>query len=120
MTESDTAAGTRGSLVIADRAIERIASCAAGEVGSTLSVRPRGLSLLESGLPHASATVGGGHARLSVEVAAEWPRSAREVAAAVRDHVQARVTALTGVEVEAVDVHVADIVHGQPGRRRVR
>ncbi len=113
--------GARGRLVIADKAVERIASGAAREVpavhptGARLGLPPR-----TSSLPSASATVAGGRSRVKVEVAIRWPASAATAAAAVRDHVQERVATLTGMTVDGVDVVVADVVHAASETRRVQ
>lgn len=107
--------------MIADKAVERIASAAAGEVaavhptGARLGIPPRTTSL-----PHATATVAGGRSRVKVEVAIRWPASAATAAAAVRDQVQDRVATLTGMAVDGVDVVVADVVHAASDVRRVQ
>lgn len=107
--------------MIADKAVEHIASYAAREVaavhptGARLALPPR-----TSSLPHASATVAGGRSRVKVEVAIRWPSAAATAAAEVRDHVQERVATLTGMTVDGVDVVVADVVHAASDARRVQ
>lgn len=71
-------------------------------------------------LPRASTEIAGDHARIGVEIAIAWPTPLAEVAARTRDHVQARVTTLTGIDVVAVDVTVAEVVHVQTESRRVQ
>lgn len=111
----------RGSLVIADRVIERIAAHAAQEVKLVTEAGGAwGLAVRSFGLPKAAARIAGGRSRITVQVAGQWPDSARETAMTVRDHVQQRVSELTGMTVSAVDVHVADVVHVETPRRRVQ
>ncbi len=109
----------RGTTTIADRVVERVASIAASEVEAVTQARSGWASAVRRSLPRASATVAGSTARISVDVAAVWPTPLSSLAAEVRDHVSAQVTALTGVEVLAVDVSVADVVRAQAARRRV-
>ncbi|ROR92322.1 Asp23/Gls24 family envelope stress response protein [Nocardioides aurantiacus] len=109
----------RGRTVIADRVVERIASAAAGEVESTVDSRGGFGRLVRGRLPSAEAVVAGRTSRISVEVGAVWPASLSQLTARVRDHVGERVHTLTGVEVTAVDVTVADVVHSTAPSRRV-
>ncbi len=68
--------------------------------------------------PHASAEVAGSRARLTVEVAVVWPQPLSEVCARVRALVTARVSDLTGLTVDAVDVTAAKLVHPEPPTTR--
>jgi uncharacterized alkaline shock family protein YloU len=109
----------RGRTVIADKVVERIAAMAAREIENVVDTRS-GLSRLARGaLPHAEAVVAGGTSRIKVEVAAQWPTPLSEIAGGVRDHVGERVHTLTGVEVVAVDVRVADMAYAGAEKRRV-
>lgn len=112
-------ADDRGGLVIADKVIERIAAIAAGEI-EAVSDKASGLNkVLGRGLPRASAKVAAGRARVVVNVAASWPTPLTSMAAEVRDHVNERVTTLTGLTVTAVDVTVADVINPRSKARRV-
>ncbi|MEP7161092.1 MAG: Asp23/Gls24 family envelope stress response protein [Dermatophilaceae bacterium] len=109
----------RGSLVIANKVVERVATIAAREIGQVTDSRA-GWTQMYRNLPTATAKVAGGRARVNVEVAAAWPSSLPEVTAQVRDRVSERVTNLTGVTVVAVDVTVADVIRLETDARRVR
>ena len=114
-------AGDRGSLQIADRVVERVATIAAAEVDGIV---PSG-SVLAGALghryPRADATVAGDRVRVHVEVAALWPSSLAEVSDRVRTRVGDQLGALVGLTVDAVDVTVATLVTAptsQPRRLR--
>ncbi len=109
----------RGSLTIADKVVEKVASIAAREIEHVTDTRA-GWTQMYRSLPKASAKVAGGRARIGVEVAASWPSSLPAVTAQVRDHVNNQVTQLTGVTVVAVDVTIVDVVHLGTNARRVR
>ena len=109
----------RGSLTIADKVVEKVASIAAREIEHVTDTRA-GWTQMNRSLPKASAKIAGGRARIGVEVAASWPASLPAVTAQVRDHVNNQVTQLTGVTVVAVDVTIADVVHLETNARRVR
>lgn len=109
----------RGSLTIADKVVEKIASIAAREIEQVTDTRA-GWTRMYRSLPKATAKVAGGRARIGVEVAASWPSSLPTVTAQVRDRVNEQITDLTGVTVVAVDVTIADVVHLETNARRVR
>lgn len=109
----------RGSLTIADKVVEKIASIAAREIEQVTDTRADWTRMYRS-LPRVTARVAGGRARIGVEVAASWPSSLPAVTAQVRDHVSSQITRLTGVAVVAVDVTIADVVHLEANARRVR
>ncbi|MEP6814745.1 MAG: Asp23/Gls24 family envelope stress response protein [Marmoricola sp.] len=110
----------RGSLVIADKVVERIAAIAAGEIEAVSDQASGWTRALRRSLPRASAKVAGGRTRVVVDVAAPWPTPLTSMAIEVRDHVRERVTTLTGVTVTAVDVTVADVIHAGGNRRSVQ
>lgn len=101
-------APTRGRLVIADQVVVSVARLAAREVTGTVSDEPSGLG--RKGSPRARATVAGDRARIAVEVHAEWPHPLARVTADVRAMVATRVTQLTGLHVDSVDVTVSEVV----------
>ena len=108
----------RGSLHLADRVVEKIASAAAREIGEA-TARSSGWIPGRS-LPRAKTEMAGTRARIGVEIAVPWPTPLADVAARTRDHVRERVSTLTGVHVVAVDVTVADVVATRPDSRRLR
>ena len=124
MDASDAAgaadAGSRGTLTIADKAIEKLASVAATEVHGVADASGGGMDrLLGRALPRSSAQVSGQRIHLETDVAARWPSPLGVVATATRDHVSARVSELTGMTVDSVDVNVPATVHaGGVVRRR--
>ena len=109
----------RGSLIIADKVVERIASIAARDVEHVTDTRA-GWTRMYRDLPLATAKVAGGRARIGVEVAASWPSALPDVTARVRDRVSEEITSLTGLTVVAVDVTVVEVVHDDNKSRRVR
>ena len=113
--------GQRGSLVIADSVLERIAAIAAGEVEGVVKVGSSVDQVLGHRYPKVSATIAGNRARIHVEIAVAWPYSLGQVSGQVRVEVRDRITELTGEKVDAVDVFVAKVVHApEPARRRVQ
>ena len=112
----------RGRLVVADRAVERIATHVASGVEGVAPSTASGLaSLVTRTYPRATARVAGNRASLEVEVAIAWPASLATTTASVRDAVRARVGELVGLEVDKVDVTAARVVHHQSEQpRRVR
>lgn len=124
-------AGQRGSLVVADRAVERIArAAAAGVPGSVRTGSTDTLggavdavlkdTALRRAFPTADCTRAGNRVRVRVEVAARWPVPAPALAARVRDQVVEELTLLAGVVVDACDVAVVTYVRDAPEVRRVR
>lgn len=102
----------RGRTVIADRVVEKIADTAVREVGPVARWEGgSGVSrYVTRSLPRVQATVAGQRARVSAQVAIVWPTPLEHAAAQIRDHVRARVHALTGLTVDAVDVRIMHIV----------
>ncbi|MDI3419051.1 DUF6286 domain-containing Asp23/Gls24 family envelope stress response protein [Streptomyces luteolus] len=83
-----TSPARRGSTVIADRAVRKIAERAAGEAV------PDAMSASVSG----SATVRGGRASVGLRIALPYPAPLSDTARRVRQHVAGRVRYLTGLE----------------------
>ena len=114
-------AGSRGSLTIAQKVVEKVAVVAASQVDGVADIG----SVLERTLgrdyPRAEARVAGDRVRLSVDIAVVWPAALPSVAVAVRDAVSERVSSLVGLQVDAVDVTAGKVVQAQPRQtRRVR
>jgi len=100
----------RGTLVVAERVLEKIAAQAATEV-SSVSGRSGGFLGIGSdsdtaARPKVDATLSADSVDLAVAVGIAYPGSIRRAAAELRDHVTRRVEALTGVDVRRVDIDV--------------
>ena len=100
----------RGTLVVAERVLEKIAGQAASEV---VSVSGRSGGFLGIGSdsdadarPKVDVTLQGTTADLALSVGIAYPGSIRRAAAELRDHVTQRVEALTGLDVRRVDIDV--------------
>ncbi|MCR5977157.1 Asp23/Gls24 family envelope stress response protein [Gordonia jinghuaiqii] len=116
-----------GTLTIEDRVIEQIAARAAldipgvtryqGNVGSLLG-SSAGRSIIGSDLPSAHVRSSGPAARISLDLALEWPCRVADIARQARDHVTDEVARLTGVRPVRVDVTVGQLVPGSDVRRR--
>ena len=111
-------AAERGALVVSERAVEKIATLAAGEVTGVVSSGSGLDHLLGQRLPKVDATVAGGRARVQVKIAVTWPQPLARVCGQVRDTVTERLQALAGLEVDAVDVLAAKVVADVPTPRR--
>lgn len=124
LTPAATEPDQRGTLVILDRAVQRIAEAATLGVPG---VAPAGHSThklntaLGRGYPRVDCDVAGDRVRAEVEVVGRWPVSAPELGAQVRQAVTEQLQRLAGLRVDAVDVTVANIVRvAAPARRRVQ
>ncbi|MFI5493626.1 Asp23/Gls24 family envelope stress response protein [Actinoplanes sp. NPDC051859] len=116
-------AGYRGSLVIREKAVQRIAEAAALHVDGVAPAEAGTnavTSVLGRGYPRVDCDVAGGRVRADVEVIALWPCPAPVVAAAVRAAVTEQLSALAGLRVDAVGVTIAKVVRHQDSRSRVR
>ncbi|MER5322192.1 Asp23/Gls24 family envelope stress response protein [Streptosporangium roseum] len=97
----------RGKTDIAERVVSRIAARAAREVARVLEVRERGpLTFGE----RTRATLDGDLTVLRLDVSVEYPAPLRQVTEAVRRHVADRVSVLTGLHVDHVDIDVTGVV----------
>lgn len=95
--------GERGSTLIADAVVERIVLWAVAELHGVRLVSRRAITV----------AVGEHRVTLGLRVAIGYGPSLVEAAAALRAHVAARVEALTGLAVAAVDVDVVEL-EGEP------
>ena len=116
--------GKRGSLVIKDRAVQRIAEAAAlqvpGVVPAAQSTSTLGAALGRA-YPRVDCDVAGGRVRAEVEIVGRWPTPAAQLGAQVRDAVTDQLQQLAGLRVDAVDVTIIKIVRvATPPRRRVQ
>ncbi|MEP6854800.1 MAG: Asp23/Gls24 family envelope stress response protein [Pedococcus sp.] len=111
----------RGRTTIEPAVLEHIACHAALELDGVAATGSDLDKLIGRRLPKAEAHVAGNRARVQVEVAAAWPHPVATLAVAVREHVTARLAELTGLDIDAVDVEVARVIHiDEPERRRVQ
>jgi uncharacterized alkaline shock family protein YloU len=67
-----------------------------------------------------SARVDGQLATVTVRLSVTYPAPIRQVTRRVRDHITARVTELTGLDVRQVDIDVAALTSPLPPRRDLR
>ncbi len=98
--------GNRGSLVIKDRALNRIATTAALAVPGVVR---HGQALTSVGvreLPCALAMTKAGEITVLVQIAVDWPCVLTEVARAVQITVAAHLSQLTGMTIARVDVSI--------------
>ncbi|NYD20516.1 Asp23/Gls24 family envelope stress response protein [Kineococcus aurantiacus] len=116
--------GSRGTLELKDRAVERIVQAAAGEVPGVAGPHDdtsRVGNALGRSNPRVDCQVAGRRVRAEVHLTTLWPQPAARVAAAVRDHVADRLRTLADLEVDSVEVHVTKVVRPTTaGRRRVQ
>lgn len=117
-SRTGTDAGERGSLHVADKAVERIAAHTASLVDGVVQTRSGLDKLVGRSLPKASSDVHGDRVRISVDIAVLWPLSVADVARAVRRDVQAAVSYLTNMRVLGVDVSVSHIERRAAGPTR--
>lgn len=111
----------RGRTTIAEDVVVKIATIAARECTQSTSAPGALGTVTGRTLPTAKAVVANGRARLRLRVATQWPTPLGEAAERVRDRVWDRVTELTGLQVDAVDVDVEEMVLATDDQgRRVR
>ena len=114
--------GRRGTLLIKDRAVQRIAEAAALSVAGVAPAE-KSTNALNSALgrsyPRVDCDVAGGRVRAELEIVGIWPIPAPMLAGQVRDAVTEQLRQLAGLTVDAVDVTIAKIirVHDAPRRR---
>lgn len=110
--------GSRGGLRIADSVIARVVEAAALAVDGVAGPEKKAFG---RGLPRSQATVAGKRARIYLEIATLWPRSAADVAIAVRDRVREQVSTLLDLTADSVGVEVLRVVQPPaPARARAR
>jgi uncharacterized alkaline shock family protein YloU len=123
-TDGATDPGERGTLIIKDRAVQRIAEAAALSVAGVVPAEQSTNTLnaaLGRAYPRVDCDVAGGRVRADVEIVGLWPTPAPQLAAQVRQAVTYQLQTLAGLRVDAVDVTIAKIVRiTAPPRRRVQ
>lgn len=115
MAEDDSAeVGARGTLVIRDKVVQRIAGYAAVNTPGVVR-HSSGLDRVTGrDLPRVASTIAGGHVRATVELAVAWPQPLAQIAAAVRAAVIEQVGTQTGLQVDTVDVAVPSVLLEHP------
>lgn len=109
-TAASTDPGERGSLVVKDRVVERLATFAALSIPG-VTRHSAGLDRVTGrDLPRVHVTVAGGHVRAALDIAVVWPRPLAETAAAVRTRVAEQLSTLSGLHVDGVDVSIPSVV----------
>ncbi|MFI2754561.1 Asp23/Gls24 family envelope stress response protein [Cellulomonas sp. P22] len=109
--------GSRGTTHVEDRAVTHLAARSALEVDGVANARDvsgRVSHLLGRDYPRTTVTTAGQRARLTLEIALLWPRSASEVAAAVRDRVREQLGSLLDIQADSVAVEVRRVVSVPP------
>jgi len=114
----------RGTLTLSDGVVEKIASQVVDEVSETYSTS-RGLLGWRERVggrtrPTVEVDLHSGFADLRVTVGLAYPVSLRSAADTIRDRVQQRVTALTGVQVRRVDVRIDGLQPAPAGARTTK
>ena len=113
--------GRRGSLLIKDRAVQRIAEAAALSVPGVTPAE-KSTNTLNSALgrayPRVDCDVAGGRVRAELEIVGVWPTPAPLLAGQVRDAVTEQLRQLAGLTVDAVDVTIVKIIRVQAAPRR--
>ena len=122
-----------GTIRVGDRVVTKIAARAAAEdpdAGAAVA-RVMGRSVPGAGhlglrgtdldaLPKTTVEVDGSKAFVTLEISVRWPAPVPEVTARVRSHVRARVSELTGLDVDEVHIVVADLATDITPPPRVR
>ncbi len=120
-----------GLISLDDRVVAKLAAQAALEISDAGAAAPRvlgrpvtGVGMLGvrqtslSALPKATAEVDGSIGRIELTISVRWPASIPAVTAAVRAHVIARISELTGLQISEVRIEVSDLVtHLEPPTR---
>ena len=122
-----------GTISIADGVVSKIAARAAAENPDAGAAAARMLGRAVPGagymgvrgtdleaLPKTSVEVDGSKAFVNLEISVRWPASVPEITGQVRRHVRDRVRELTGLDVDEVDIVVADLATDITPPPRVR
>lgn len=121
----DAERSARGSVTVAGRVVEKIATVAISDVEQASGVPRRLLGqslerLGSSNRPRVNATITGSEVRLKLTVSVEYPAPVRSVAALVRQAVRDQVHLFTGLDVGRIDITVPTLVAtcDRPARAR--
>ena len=104
----------RGTLVIDERVVERVAAHAVTSVEHAAAAPRRvlGISVGQArpdAEPSVTASVYGGTATVQASIAVAWPQPVRVVADKLRQRVRQEVERATGVHVDQIDVEVTSL-----------
>ncbi|NKY97240.1 Asp23/Gls24 family envelope stress response protein [Nocardiopsis alborubida] len=101
----------RGTTVVSDRAVRRLACAAAAEHRSTRPLGDRLGGLVGEGrTARAEVRRGGSRVGLRLEIAVAYPSPLARTAEEVRAHVVATVEGLTGLTVHSTDIEIVELV----------
>ncbi len=101
----------RGTTVVSDRAVRRLACAAAAEHRSTRPLGDRLGGLVGEGRrARAEVRRGGSRVGLRLEIAVAYPSPLARTAEEVRAHVAATVEGLTGLTVHSTDIEIVELV----------
>lgn len=125
MTAAAPGSDGRGTLTVADGAVERIAARAITELDGVGGAASRVLGIAVGGedldqAAKVSAHVTGSTATLDVRLSVKYPLSVRATAESAREHLIRRVGELSGLAVTRVDVTVTALHSTETETRRVR
>ncbi|WP_026531474.1 Asp23/Gls24 family envelope stress response protein [Arthrobacter sp. H41] len=115
----------RGTLTVAQKAIEKIASSAASEVpgisGSTGGFLGVGTRSDETARPKVDVQLSGLIATIRISAGVQYPTPLRTATERLREHVRQEVSARCGVEVRQVDIDIDELVTSShsTGRREL-
>lgn len=104
-----------GETTVADRVIEKIAQHAARQA----SPRTSG-GVLGSGLPSVDVTLAGDRARITARIAAPWGSPPSRIAGLAAERIRTDLETYAQVNVDLVEVSVAELVSSAERERRVR
>lgn len=104
-----------GETTVADRVIEKIARHAARQASPRTSGR-----VLGGGLPDVDVTLAGDRARVTARIAAPWGSPPSRTAAAAAERIRADLESYAQVNVDLVEISVAELVQSVEHERRVR
>lgn len=101
----------RGTTVVSDRAVRRLACAAAAEHRSTRPLGDRLGGLVGEGRrARAEVRRGGSRVGLRLEIAVAYPSPLARTAEEVRAHVAATVEGLTGLTFHSTDIEIVELV----------
>lgn len=117
--------GDRGTLIVADRVVQRVAGYAVMQVDAAAAAPRRvlGVNLGEARDDddvHVRAKVDGHTATVEATVAVRWPASIHEVAERTRVRIRQDVAAMTDVTVDHIDLDVVSLNAPTRATPRVR
>lgn len=113
-----SAVAERGRLTISRKAFEKIAQGSAAELSAAATGGSGVLGLGGPSRPRVEVELHSEFAVLSVEVGLTYPTPLRPAAEALRDHISAQVSRLTGVAVRRVDLRVGWLADESDQRAR--